>query len=166
MMKKAFILVFVLIISLSFAGCSAPVRCEWGEFGILISGDYEKIDAEGIFDVAYSDSDAVIGITRMSLDAALDDGIPSTLSPIKFAEEYARRTGIDEYPIEQTGDVPYISYYTTEGGVQFFHRVAFYKSTYAYFCVVFVVRGDKEEDYSSDFLEYMESAYLNYEAIK
>ena len=123
---------------------------------------FEKTETNGAFDVAYTDGEAVVGITRMSFDAAIDDGIPSTLSPLRFAEEYKSRTGLDDYLVKERGDVPYITYYTRDGTEIYMHTTAFYKSYYAYFAVSFVVNSKRETKYSEDLFEIFDSAYLDY----
>ena len=158
------ILLFALA-SLALVSCKDEPDATWGwcELGMVLDEKFEKEDTGGAFDVAYSDGLAVVGFTRMSFEAAINDGIPETLSAYKFSEEYKKRTDLEDYVTLWLEDVPYISYYTDEGIAEYFHIVAFYRSHHAYFAVVFVVNSTYQWDYRIKFNEFMLSAYLDYE---
>ena len=159
--RRLLALIVFLSVVLSLASCS-DVTAGWCELWIVLPHGFEETETDGAFDVAYTDGEAVVGITRMSFEAAIDDGIPSTLSPLRFAEEYKTRTGLDNYSVKERGDVPYITYYTREGTEIFMHTVGFYKSYYAYFAVAFVVNSKREAKYSENLFEIFDSAYLDY----
>ena len=159
---KRFFALFLLVASLLFVTSCKDVRAGWCELWLVFPHSYEKIETDGSFDAAYSDGEAVVGITRMSFEAAIDDGIPTTLTPLRFAEEYKSRVGLDDYTVKERGDVPYLVYYTREDDGIYTHLASFYKSYYAYFAVTFVCKSDVEDSYLEDFYEIMDSAYLDY----
>lgn len=160
--KTAVLFLLCAMLLAGLFGCSEKERTlSWCELSLVLTGDYEEIKSES-FDKAMSDGRSVVGITRMSFEAALDDGIPTTLTPRAFAEEYKRRTEKTDCQVLDNGEVPYITYVQKADGQLLHYTVAFYRSDYAYFSVVFVTYEEYAEEYSEKFLRDMKCAYLDY----
>ena len=116
------------------------------------------------FDAAYTDRCAVIGLIRLSFDAAIDDGIIETYSPEAFARYYKKRIDKDYATVEFRGDVPYIVYTDDGDGSldEYTYLAAFYRTRYAYFVLTCLVPSEKFSDYTEEFLSIAASAYIDY----
>ena len=159
-MKKRLISLLLAVISiLSLVSCKT--REGYLELGLDIPEAYEKQSLEDTFDAAYTDGVSVIGIARLSFEAAIDDGIVETLSPEGFAKYYRQRIGKEDAALTIAGDVPYIVY---EGGEEekYTYLVAFYRSRYAYFVVTFATGSEYFSSCRAEYIEIATSAYLDY----
>ena len=160
-MRRALMLLLLFCLCLSLFSCGEDYG--YLELRLEMPKAYESADAEGSFDAAYSDGRAVIGITRLSFEAAIDDGIIETYTPKAFAKYYKKRIGKENLEIYENGDVPYILYTEQKDGVSYFYQCSFYRTKYAYFVVVAVCREDFSDMYSEEFLEIAKSAYIKYD---
>ena len=103
------------------------------ELGILLPHGFEEYKGESTFDAAATNGEIIVGITRISFAAAIEDGIPATLDTDKFAREYMARAGHSEQ-LCMYGDVPYYCY----NDAAYSYYYTFYKSPHAYFCITFI----------------------------
>ena len=158
-------LILLCYICSCFLSCGEKTKdVSYCELGMFLPSDFEEYDSEGVFDLALKSEDVVVGFIRLSFDAAIDDGIPATLSPLKFATEYRKLTGKQDVATEakEHGDVAYFTYSSESDGEAIVYLPTFYKSFYAYFVVTFIGKGMSEEELASRCLPYTESAYLEY----
>ena len=159
-MRRALILLLLFCLCLSLFSCGENYG--YLELRLEMPRAYETAEAEGSFDRAYSDGRAVIGITRLSFEAAIDDGIIETYTPEAFAKYYKKRIDKSHLEVYERGEVPYIIYTEQKDGVSYFYQCSFYRTKYAYFVVVAVCREDLSEMYSEEFLDIASSAYIKY----
>lgn len=161
MKRYAIAILAVLTLISTLCSCSREVGREYCEFGISLPKEYKEQDSGGSFDAAYSNGEAVVGITRISFEAAVLDGIPATLSPLKFAELYKERTDRDWCRVILLGDVPYITYpSSSDSGKVYTYLIGFYRTPYAYFTVTFVTEEKNGEKYQEEFLSLLNKAYI------
>ncbi len=137
-MKNKCIFAVLLLASLLLTACGGTVRAEHCELGINLPNGYKKHDTGGAFDLSYASDTIVVGITRISHSAAINDNIPPTLEPKGFCELYMSRAG-HTGDVFLYGDVPYYTYTNTgEGGKSYTCAATFYRSPYAYFVITFI----------------------------
>ena len=160
-MSKRIISFFLIFSSLVMLSACRDKR-GYLELGLEIPDTYREKNTEDTFDAAYSDGVAVIGIIRLSFQAAIDDGIVETYSPEGFAKYYKNRIEKSECEIKFSGDAPYIVYEEGEE-IPYSYLTSFYRTRYAYFVVTFVTESVVFSDYEAEFIEIAGSAYLDYE---
>lgn len=154
------ILIFSLI--LSFGSCSKTQRVEYCELGIILTKDFEPYDAEGAFNVAYSNGEVIVGIARYSFVDCESLGFLTTYTPKRFASVYLEmmdRT-VDE-SVRLRGDVPYFTYTeTASDGSRYFYMPTFYRTPFAYFVITFITPKTREAEGRVEFFEYMNTVYI------
>ena len=164
-MKKALSFILLICFLSCLFSCQEKMKnVSYCEFGLSLPSYLEVYDSGGSFDLALKSEDLVVGIVRLSFEAAIDDGIPSTLSPLKFASLYRdliEREDISTEPV-QVGDVVYFTYTSDENGSELVYMPTFFKSFYAYFVVMFIGVSTDVESHVERCLEYGRTAYLEY----
>ena len=146
----------------SFVACAKKNRFEYCELGIVLNGDFEEYDSEGAFNVAYSDGNVIVGITRYSFVDCEEYGLLSTFTPLKLAEVYLGKMNREsDNGIEKHGDVPYFTYteYSDDGSA-YFYMPTFYRTPYAYFVITFITPKMREGEGRVEFYAYMSSVYI------
>ena len=138
MKRTVSLLLFTVICILTFASCKREVRMEHCELGILLTSEFEPYDTDGTFDVAYTDGELIVGMSRVSYPAGLEDGIASTLTARAFASLYAERSGRGDEAIFDYGDCAYFSYVGAANRNIYRYTHTFYKTPYAYFVISFI----------------------------
>ncbi len=138
-MRKVLSAALLLATIFTLASCSREVRAEHCELGILLPSGFELLDAEGAFDLAYSDGELTVGITRVSFAVLVDSGISATLSPREFAAVYRNAAGISKKVFDY-GDTAYYSYTENAGGISYRYTPTFIRTPYAYFIITFIAR--------------------------
>ena len=127
----------------------------------MLNEDFKEHDSDGAFDLAYSNGSLVVGIYRISFEAAVDEGVPVTMSALKFAKYHLGLTGKDAEVCED-GTVAYYTYVTEdESGTRYFYMPTFYRTPYAYFIITFITRAQDTEQSQKYFLELASTVYLN-----
>lgn len=140
---RAFALLLVLVLlSSALVGCRANKVYGHCELTLELPESFEDYDAGETYDVAYSDGIVTVGFLRLSYEVCVTEGIPTTMSPGKFAEYY-RTLALDGITVGETkneGDVPYYTYVLASGdGVSFTYMPTFYFTPYAYFIVTYIL---------------------------
>ncbi len=155
-----FIVVLSLLLTLVSCGDAVVNHCE---LHIKLTSDYTEYDSDGSYDLAYSSGRLIVGILRFSHAACLEEGVPITLSPLRFAEFYRNKAvgieGLSE--ISEHGDIPYFTY-TLEGesGTVYTYMPTFYKSYYAYFLVMFITPSELYEDTRVEIFDLIDTVYM------
>lgn len=151
-----------LIIVLLFSLISCDVNREYCEIGIVLSGEYKEYDADGTFDVAYSNGEMIVGILRFSTEACLEEGIPITMTPLKFADFYKNNidSGDNATATIEHGDVPYFTYIKENGGIKYLYTPTFYKSYYAYFLIMFITPESLSSGYRVKIFDFVDTVYF------
>ena len=162
-MRKAFAILLCLAICLSVCSCSMR-NIEFCELRFSLPRSFSEVDGGDSFDVALSDGEVFVGVLRISFDAAVESGIPATMTPFKLAEYYMSLTekGDKATPVTEHGDVPYYCYVEENGGIQYLYMPTFYFSYYAYFIITFITPTSTDEDIVARLLSYTESVHLVY----
>ena len=142
-MRRALSLLLILVLLLSLTSCSDEVHAQHCELGIVLPKDFMEIDTDASFDLAYSDGDAVVGLTRLSFDAVFESGIPATVSVRELAELYQASHGV-KHIIYAYGDTVYYSYTVERDGAVYIYMPTFYKTPYAFFVITFILHGAGE----------------------
>lgn len=160
--KLPVILILIASLVFSLVGCSNDKRVEYCELGIILTEDFITYDAEGAFNVAYSDGNTIVGIARYSFVDCEELGLLTTFTPLKLANVYLEmmdRT-VDE-SVKVRGDIPYFTYTeTAEDGSSYFYMPTFYRTPYAYFVITFITPKVREGEGRSEFFGYMDTVYL------
>ncbi len=154
-MKKLLAAILAALTVLALFSCSDEPYGH-AELVLDLPDEYEKIELEN-FDAAYQTDISVVGIVRISFNAAFNNGIPDTLMPDKFGEFYMKNVGRD-VDIETRGDIAYCEYTDELGGVKQFYVSAFFRSKYAYFIVMFACPEEFSEEMRPLFLSYADGA--------
>jgi hypothetical protein len=155
-LKKALLL--LLLLTFALGSCGRDVFAEHCEIGIRLPEDFEKIDTDAAFDLAHSDGELVVGITRLSFDAVYESGIPATVSVREFAELYQVSSGMKQI-IYDFGDTVYYSYEIEKNGVIYEYIPTFWRTPYAYFIITFITHGASEWS-ADEALKLTEGVYL------
>ena len=137
-MRRTLSLLLCILMTLFAVSCSSDVRAEHCELGIVLPAGFEKIDTDLAFDLAYSDGEMVVGITRLSFDAVYESGIPATVSIREFAELYQMSSGMKQI-IYDFGDTVFYSYTKIGSGTAYQYVPTFYKTPYAFFVITFII---------------------------
>ena len=139
--KRLLCLLVFLALCLSLVGCK-PREYIYCEVGITLPRSYRPFDASGEYDLAFRDGDTVIGVRRISFDAAIKEGILATHSPLKFAEIYRDRVvGEGDAVMREHGDIPYFSYTRATSSGTYVYTPAFFRTPYAYFILILVTEN-------------------------
>ena len=164
-MRKSFVAILLLIsLALSLASCkkSHEQRIEYCELGMVLTDEFSAYESDGVFNVAYSDGNMIVGISRYSFVDCEEVGLLTTYSPKKLANVYLERLGmqVDE-KVKMQGDIPYFSYTKTESdGVQYYYMPTFYRTQYAYFIITFITPKSRMVEGREEVFEYMGTVYL------
>ena len=157
-MKRKIFALFLVVATVFLGSCSREARLEHCELGILLPDAFREYDPQGAFDAAYACDNTIVGMTRVSFEAAALDGIASTLEARQFASVYKTGYGHDGR-IRNYADVPYYSY-TVDGNVAsltYYHT--FYKTPYAFYIITFIT-PTKGGVSSTNLLKLTENVYL------
>ena len=160
--KTIISLLLILGLTLSFVSCSNKKDFVYCELGIVLTKDFEEYDTDGAFNVAYSDGNVIVGISRYSFVNAEELGLLSTYTPEKLAEVYLKKMdqATDE-GVKNFGDVPYFSYTkSSQEGLEYFYMPTFYRTPYAYFVITFITPKQRENEGRGEFFEYMSTVYI------
>lgn len=150
------LLLAMLVCTVGCAKTREHIHCE---LGISLPREYEKVDIEQ-YDLAMSNGEAIVGLMRLSFEAALGEGIYSTHSPYAFAELYTVILGMEDTTVEEHGDVPYFTYTRQSSGGDYFYMATFYRTHYAYFIITFICPLELEGGYRVNFLSYTEQVFV------
>ena len=165
-LTRALSLFLLLGILLTASACSPDRAHEYCELGIVLPRSFEEVSAEESFDLALSDGSIFVGLLRISLDAAVEAHIPTTMTPLKLAEYYrveselADTAATDISEIATSGDVPYYTYLLGEDGNKLFYVPTFYVTPYAYFVITFISPSEISEVALSEILSYTSTVYM------
>lgn len=134
-----------------------------GELVIDLPSEFEERSTDEVYDVCYTDGTVTVGIMRLSFDACVGDGIPTTLSPRQFAEYYRSYAlgGIHTTSTQTKGDVVWYTY--TQGsssGMSYTYMPTFYFSPYAYFIVTYILPTGDYIYKQDELLGYAESVRI------
>ena len=148
---RAIALLIAVVQVLLLCSCSDK-KYEHCEIGLKLDDSFAEYDADGKFDMAYTDGRVIIGVLRFSFEACLKEDIPISMSDYTFAKYYrAKAEGIgDVSEVELYGYLPYFTY-TLEGTDGVYHRfvATFYTTPNAYFLVMYITPADAAKDNAS-----------------
>lgn len=153
MLKKIATSLLLVLMLISLVSCDTEIA--HAELILTLPSEYREIENER-FDVAASNGMATVGVARISLAAAKDEGISDTYSQLQLAE-YFKLVGGKGGEVYTYQGIPYFTYTDTSGGVEMFCTATFYRTPYAYFYVLYAVPSAEEKYYREDFLEYAAS---------
>ena len=156
-------LLALLVCAFALSSCSPKVH-RYCEIGLKLPSRFETTEAQESFDLALSDGRLFVGILRISFEAAVMDGIPATMTPLKFAEYYLDVTEKADKatPITEHGDVPYYTYIEENNGARYLFVPSFYFSIYAYFVITFITPIEEGEAPLGEILSYTETVFISY----
>ena len=156
MIKKLILLFLVLLSALPFTACTDEHT--YAEFTLSAPDKYFEYETDD-YDLAFTDSRATVGITRISLASASVSGLDVTYTPADFARFYLDYSG-KKADIQQADDIPYYTYVEAVMGVRYYCLMAFYRTEGAYFIVACMVDENRKDSYSSEFIEIIASAKM------
>ena len=157
-MKRRIFVLFLILATVFLGSCSREARLEHCELGILLPDEFREYDPQGAYDAAYACDNTIVGMTRISFEAAALDGVASTLEVSKFASIYKTGYG-HEGRVRYYGDVPYYSYTvdTDTASLTYYHT--FFKTPYAYYIITFIT-PTKGGVSSTNLLNLTKNVYL------
>ena len=163
-MKIKIFVSLLLVISVIFlsTSCVQYKKFEYCEMGIYLTKEFKEYDSEGAFNVAYSDGNVIVGITRISFVDSEQLGFLTTHSPRVFAEVYRDMMERElKGEVDMHNDVPFFTY-TDVGsdGAIYFYMPTFYKTPYAYFVITFITPKLREDVGRVEFFEYIDTVYI------
>ena len=161
MRRIILISVALLLVAATLLSCKdAEPIFEHCELGIRLPSEFDPHDSDGAFDAAWSDGETVVGMYRISFDAAVDQEVPLTLSALGFAEYYLGLTD-KTAEIAEYGTVAYYYYLSTAGGGgEYMYLLTFFRTPYSYFIISFISSSEDMENKISDYLELASTVYL------
>ena len=144
MKNKITALVLALIIlSFCLVSCGAEEShsqsVSYMEIAMTLPEGFGIFDSDGAFDVAYSDGGRVVGITRLSFDACIAEGVLTTMDAYGFARYYINLLGIGSPELLSLGDTVYYTYVNeNDEGIPTLHLPQFVVTPYAYVIITYV----------------------------
>ena len=160
MLKRIISFLLFVFVFLSLFSCSENVYGH-AELVIPLADSYEACEAENL-DAAYEDGESVVGIIRISFDAAFNQGIPDSYMPEAFGKFYMKMAGRGNALIQRSGELAFAEYTDSQNSEGYYYLTAFYRSRYAYFVVLFSTEDSLREEKRAEFLSYAESVNFNY----
>ena len=157
MYKRVISAIIILAVSLSIISCSKDSDYSHCEMVIPLDNGYREIKNQD-FDKTYSNGEYVVAILRISFVAAVNEGIPETMTDVEFAEFWLEKCGREANVIND--GVTYAEYYDGSPNSESFYLEAFYRSNYAYFVILFASDISAEEFARFEFLNYAEQVYF------
>ena len=157
-MKKKILALLVLVCTVVLGSCSREINVEHCEMGIVLPSEFKEYNADGAFDIAYACDTVIVGISRISYEAAIADGISATLTAKQFANLY-KTANLHDGRVRDFGDVPYYSYKITTDTASLSYYQTFYKTPYAYFVITFITPSVGGVS-SNDILNLTNNVYL------
>ncbi len=173
---KNAVLALTLFSLLFFVACEKPNSFSHCEITLTLPDDFSRVDSAGPFviydgegratvfslssaegaDLTVASDFALVTLSRISKEAAFDEGIPPLLTQLEFAKFYKSLTDVTA-EVYKNGDIPYYSYTReSNSGDEFFFLLSFYAVPNAYFVVSFITTADRGEGAFGEFLEYAE----------
>ena len=161
LLRSALAVLLILSLSLSLASCQEEKAHQYCELGIVLPRSFKKSKTQENFDLALSDGRIFVGMLRISLAAASEAQIPTTMSPLKLAEYYLDETfsGAVIPEIMTEGDIPYYSY-TSGTDTKHLYVQTFYVTPYAYFIITFITPESTSEEILEEILGYASTVYM------
>ena len=153
MIKRVFVLLLTVLLSLSFVSCEEENKYSHCELILPLTNDYKSIENED-FDVTYSNGKSIVAALRISFVAGMNEGIPETMTALEFRDFWLDKLGREAILFD--ADVPYCEYYDGDEGGETFYLEAFFRSRYAYFVVLFATSARNEESGRAEFLSYVD----------
>jgi len=157
MLKR--IVAFALLVAalLSLFSCTADKEHRVSELVITVPKNFEVISDNPNADLTLSNGEATIAVTRLSYES---ESIPGPVTVTVFAEQFIENLGLDA-TVYKYGDIAYATYYSKSGGASLFSTVAFVRSPYAYFMLLFSTSEAGEGEWRERFLELADGVYFD-----
>lgn len=157
-MRKIVLIILIVVLSLLSFSCGKE-KFGHAEMRIPLNSDFESLEIDG-YDVAYSNGEKVVAAMRISFEAGFNQGIPETFTPTEFAAFYLKEVGRNE-EVERDGYLAFCDYKVTDGEVDYYYLISFYRTKFAYFVVLF--SAPDGDNLRADFLEMANSIYFEYD---
>ena len=111
------------------------------------------LSSSGSVDMAFTDSVSVISLSRISKEAAYDEGIPPIMSQLEFARYYRSQSG-GGTEVMLHSEIPYYTYTkTSDGGGELSFLMTFYATPNAYFIISYITASDRAVSLENSFLD-------------
>jgi len=151
--KRVGTLFLVILLVLSFASCSKHKTQKYShcELSIPLTSDFKEV-ADKDYDVSYSNGKYAVAVLRISFVAAVREGISETMTAHAFGEFWLERC--NRRATVKTDGVSYCEYYDQASGTEFYYMEAFYRTSYAYFVLLFAAPSIYDDAAFEDFLAY------------
>ncbi len=159
MLKRILIILTLAATLITCVGCSDETLYGHCELVIPLTDDYYEV-SEPNFDISYSNGVYGIAITRISYVAALSSGLPETMTSADFGEYWLKENSRIANIIND--EITYTEYSDGEGDEESFYLVAFYRTRYAYFVVMFVADATREDTGRAEFLSFARGITFDY----
>ena len=128
------------------------------ELVMNLESDFYEEKNDG-FDVCYTNGKYVVGILRISFDAAYSEGISDALNARQFGAFWLTKCERN-VEILRHEDIDYAEYFDVVSGTEYYYLSSFYRSPYAYFVVLFGTQRKDMTEGRVKFLNYSTDIYF------
>ena len=158
MYKKLICIALFISLVLSLFSCKGDKGYGHCELVMELEDDfYEEKNDE--FDICYTNGRYIVGILRISFDAAYTDGISDALNARQFGAFWLTKCERNA-EILSHGGIDYAEYTDTVEGRDYYYLASFYRSSYAYFVVLFGALSIDGGAAREKFLSYSTDIYF------
>ncbi len=157
MKRKSIILVVVLLLlSLTMAGCSKGKTFTKEDMSITLTSDFQEKAKENT-DAYYEGKSAILFCYRDSNDSLKDVGMdPSTLTLKEYAEKIVELHKINVAVVEVEGLVVF-DFYQTSGDYEFYHFGTVKKGPNSFWVFEFVCQKKDLDKMTKEFVKWAKS---------
>ena len=154
------LIAFFTVISLMLVSVACKKEKVYGhcERVINLDGDFYE-EKNNDFDACYTNGKYVVGILRISFDAAYSDGISDALNARQFGAFWLTKCERN-VEIQRHKDIDYAEYEEVVLGTEYYYLASFYRSNYAYFVVLFGTQKKDMDEGRVKFLDYSTDIYF------
>lgn len=162
---RALSLLVLVSLCLSLFACGdEPTEREidYCEISLDLPVEYTELDSGDAFDKAYSSGGRVVGITRLSFDACIAEGVLITMDARGFCRYYTELLGIGYPEVSELGDTVYYTYLDEdEGGEVTFRMPQFVVTPYSYIVITYLASESAMAGAEEQFLGIASSVHLS-----
>ncbi len=157
MIKRALALLLLSVLVLTSCASEPEYPYSHAELVLPLTEEFYAVEDKS-YDAAFTDGEITVAAIRVSFAAALETGIPDTLSAKHFARYWLIETG-HSTDVAEYMDIAYTDYTVDDA----YHMVAFYRTRYAYFVILFAAPDAIYLDARPRFIEIMKGVWFTHQ---
>ena len=156
MIKRIFAALLLPLILLTALSCGRENVFTHAELSLTLPKDFYEVEAEDS-DILMTNGRVTVAVSRYSYES---ENIPSYLTAEIFAEYCLEKSGL-EAEVYMYGDIPYFTYYNTQGGTRLYCMATFYSTPYAYFYILYATPASLESEWRERFFTIADGVFYN-----